>query len=244
GPARPYHISCLVGPKLKSSIAFSRLAKRASDTTAPSLTSPSACLVFSGVTRLRVPRSSSLPQRPQLESDCSIATTCSKVTRCAGSWVDGCDVIDVVAGAGAARCSWAAALPIWFANKDSPTSATVPAISFLVFVVRVFIASSANANCFITLVEIERLGPRNYAQDGSRLQTHHRARRKDRPDGLRYRSTYTLRASPDHAAFLRFASSRASTSATPASMIGWRRPFWAAISCTSLSARSMYGAPF
>src|SRR5215470_8252799 len=148
GPARPYHISCLVGPKLKSSIAFSRLAKRASDTTAPSLTRPSACLVFSGVTKLRVPRSSSLPQRPQLESDCSIATTCSKVTRCAGSWVDGCDVIDVVAGAGAARCSWAAALPIWFANKDSPTSATVPAISFLVFVVRVFIASLRQCELF------------------------------------------------------------------------------------------------
>src|SRR5215471_4558189 len=84
GPAGPYHISCLVGPKLKSSMVFSRLAKRASDTATASLTSPSACLVFSGVTRLSVPRSSSRPQRPQLESDSSIATTCSKVMRCGG----------------------------------------------------------------------------------------------------------------------------------------------------------------
>ncbi len=42
---------------------------------------------------------------------------------------------------------------------------------------------------------------------------------------------------------MRLASSRASTSATVASMTGWRRPFCAAISCTSLSARSMLGTP-
>src|SRR5215813_7806434 len=46
------------------------------------------------------------------------------------------------------------------------------------------------------------------------------------------------------AAFLRFASSRASTSATWASIAGWLRPFCRAMSCTSLSARSMLGAPF
>src|SRR5258708_840382 len=46
------------------------------------------------------------------------------------------------------------------------------------------------------------------------------------------------------AAFFRFASSRASTSATCASIAGWLRPFCLAISCTSLSARSMNCAPF
>src|SRR6202521_3546871 len=45
------------------------------------------------------------------------------------------------------------------------------------------------------------------------------------------------------AAFLRLASSRASTSATWASIAGWLRPFCFAISCTSLSARSILGAP-
>src|SRR5262249_23058762 len=42
------------------------------------------------------------------------------------------------------------------------------------------------------------------------------------------------------AAFLRLASSRASTSATVASMTALRRPFCAAIACTSLSARSIF----
>src|SRR5262249_3292713 len=46
------------------------------------------------------------------------------------------------------------------------------------------------------------------------------------------------------AAFLRFASSRASTSATCASIAGWLSPFCLAMSCTSLSARSILGAPF
>src|SRR6516225_146932 len=45
------------------------------------------------------------------------------------------------------------------------------------------------------------------------------------------------------AAFLRLASSRASTSATVASMTALRRPFCAAIACTSLSARSIFGTP-
>src|ERR1700719_3294066 len=131
GPARPYHISCLVGPKLKSSMVFSRLAERARDTTIPSFTRPNACLAFSGVTRLRVPRSSSLPQRPQLDSDCSIATTCSKVMRWAGSWVEGCGVIGVAAGAGAALCSWADAMPIGHASNANPASATEPAVNVL-----------------------------------------------------------------------------------------------------------------
>src|SRR5580704_12993750 len=46
------------------------------------------------------------------------------------------------------------------------------------------------------------------------------------------------------AAFLRLASSRASTSATWASIAGLLRPFCLAMSCTSLSARSILGAPF
>src|SRR5258706_3925963 len=119
GPASPYHISCLVGPKLKSSIVFSRLAKRASDTTVPSLTSVSACLVFSGVTRLSVPRSSSAPHRPQLESDCSIATTCSKVMRCAGSWVEGCGAIGVAAGGGGGAFSLGGVLLVLRFKKDN-----------------------------------------------------------------------------------------------------------------------------
>src|SRR6516162_7092242 len=112
GPAAPYHISCCVSPKLKLSTAFSRLAKRASDTTTPSFASASACLVFSGVTRLSVPRSSSLPQRPQLERLFSIATTCSNVTRCAGSCVDGCGAV----GAGGV---WLQASPERFAASNS-----------------------------------------------------------------------------------------------------------------------------
>ena len=46
------------------------------------------------------------------------------------------------------------------------------------------------------------------------------------------------------AAFFRFASSLASTRATTASSVGWLRPFCLAMSCTSLSARSILGAPF
>src|SRR6185503_18730870 len=46
------------------------------------------------------------------------------------------------------------------------------------------------------------------------------------------------------AAFLRLASSRASTKATCASIAALLRPFCLAISCTSLSARSILGAPF
>src|SRR5882762_3508724 len=146
GPASPYHISCFVGPKLKSSIVFSRLAKRASETTVPSLTSVSACLVLSGVTRLSVPRSSSAPQRPQLESDCSIATTCSKVMRRAGSWVEGCGAIGVAAGAAVGLCSWAAAIPIGFASSDKPASATTPAVDSVILVKCVFMVSPGDTN--------------------------------------------------------------------------------------------------
>src|SRR5712664_672285 len=146
GPASPYHISCLVGPKLKSSIAFSRLAKRASETTVPSLTSVSACLVFSSVTRLSVPRSSSAPHRPQLESDCSIATTGSKVMRWAGSWVEGCGAIGVAAGAAAGLGSCASAIPIGFASSDKPASATTPAANSVILVKCVFMVSPGDTN--------------------------------------------------------------------------------------------------
>src|SRR5438552_5737928 len=50
------------------SISLDALASRASDTENPSFTSAAACLRLAGVTRLSVPNSSSLPQRPQLES--------------------------------------------------------------------------------------------------------------------------------------------------------------------------------
>src|SRR5262249_5852060 len=46
------------------------------------------------------------------------------------------------------------------------------------------------------------------------------------------------------ACFLRLASSRVSTRTTWASIAGLLKPFCPAISCTSLSARSMNGAPF
>src|SRR3954453_19049708 len=46
------------------------------------------------------------------------------------------------------------------------------------------------------------------------------------------------------AAFLRFAANRSSTSATWASIAGCLMPFCLAIACTSLSARSILGAPF
>src|SRR5258708_39936538 len=49
---------------------------------------------------------------------------------------------------------------------------------------------------------------------------------------------------PQAAAFFRFASSRASTKVTVASIEGWLRPFCLAMSCTSLSARSIFGVPF
>src|SRR5215831_1335883 len=140
GPASPYHISCLVGPKLKSSIAFSRLAKRASDTTVASLTSPSACLVFSGVTRLSVPCSSSRPHRPQFESDSSIATTCSNVVRWAGSCVEGCGAIEGATGAALGLCSWACAMLIGLASTDNPASATAPTATIAIPVDCVFMS--------------------------------------------------------------------------------------------------------
>src|SRR5207248_4425132 len=43
--------------------------------------------------------------------------------------------------------------------------------------------------------------------------------------------------------FLRVAARRESTSATIASITGWLNPFCFAMSCTSLSARSIFGAP-
>ena len=51
-----------------TSTPFSVSAFDASDTATPSFTSAAACARFAGVTRLSVPSSSSLPQRPQLES--------------------------------------------------------------------------------------------------------------------------------------------------------------------------------
>src|SRR5450830_773592 len=45
------------------------------------------------------------------------------------------------------------------------------------------------------------------------------------------------------AAFLRLTASSSSTSATLASITGWLSPFCLAISCTSLSQRSILGAP-
>src|SRR6516162_6298956 len=121
GPAGP----CVVGPKLKLSIARSRLAKRASETTTPSFTRRNASFVFSGVARLRVPRSSSLPQRPQFESSCSIASTCSKVVRWVGSWVEGCGAVGTGAAAGRRSCP-KADRPVP-RSKVRPTN--VPAVS-------------------------------------------------------------------------------------------------------------------
>src|SRR5512145_493666 len=51
-----------------TSTPFSVSAFEASDTATPSFTSAAACARFAGVIRLSVPSSSSLPQRPQLES--------------------------------------------------------------------------------------------------------------------------------------------------------------------------------
>src|SRR3990172_104287 len=45
------------------------------------------------------------------------------------------------------------------------------------------------------------------------------------------------------AAFLRLTASSSSTSATLASITGWLKPFCLAMSCTSLSQRSILGAP-
>src|SRR6202011_366368 len=62
-------------------------------------------------------------------------------------------------------------------------------------------------------------------------------------DGAGFRRRMS-RLRPQAAAFFRFASSRASTKVTVASIEGWLRPFCLAMSCTSLSARSIFGAPF
>src|SRR5712692_11779488 len=63
---------------------------RDSDTMVPVFTRAAACLRFAEVIRFRAPSSSSLPQRPQLESSVIHRANCSFVTllRFAG-WSDG-----------------------------------------------------------------------------------------------------------------------------------------------------------
>src|SRR5712691_4339148 len=68
-----------IGQGLSTSLVA--LASRASDTENPSLASASACLRLAGVIRFRVPSSSSLPQRPQLESSVCQRTYSACVTR-------------------------------------------------------------------------------------------------------------------------------------------------------------------
>src|SRR5262245_1762797 len=56
-------------------------AFEASETVTPSFTSAAACARLAGVTRLSVPSSSSLPQRPQLESSVCQRSYSAFVTR-------------------------------------------------------------------------------------------------------------------------------------------------------------------
>jgi hypothetical protein len=71
-----------------------------------------------------------------LDSDCSIATTCSKVMRCAGSWVEGCGAI----GSGAAGRCWAIAGPPRPSSNARAATAMTPIA--VIAIKRVFMVSS------------------------------------------------------------------------------------------------------
>src|SRR4030095_14671439 len=64
-----------------TSTPFCVSAFDASDTATPSFTRAAACARFAGVTRLSVPSSSSLPQRPQLDSSVCQRSYSDFVTR-------------------------------------------------------------------------------------------------------------------------------------------------------------------
>src|SRR6266853_5592564 len=64
-----------------TSMAFSKNVFVDSDSGTPSFTSASAALRFSGVIRLRVPSSSSFPQRPQFDNSVCQASNCASLTR-------------------------------------------------------------------------------------------------------------------------------------------------------------------
>src|SRR5215510_6429929 len=73
---------CVTSYGLGLSTAFTVSASAASDTDTPSLTSAAACFRLAGVIRFGAPISSSLPQRPQLESSFFHFSYCSAVTAC------------------------------------------------------------------------------------------------------------------------------------------------------------------
>src|SRR5712671_1437505 len=64
-----------------TSMAFSKAVFVDSDTGTPSFTNANAAFRFSGVTRLSVPSSSSLPQRPQFDNSVCQALNCASLTR-------------------------------------------------------------------------------------------------------------------------------------------------------------------
>src|SRR5262249_8569285 len=80
---------CTVSPNDQLSICLVRFGYWCSESDTASLTSRSAALVFSGVIRFSVPRSSAFPQRPQFDSSFSHFFICSGVTRCSGACVSG-----------------------------------------------------------------------------------------------------------------------------------------------------------
>src|SRR5688572_20004024 len=116
-----------------TSTPFSVSAFDASDTATPSFTSAAACALFAGVTRLSVPSSSSLPQRPQLESSVCHRSYSALVTRGRDNGAPGGPVCDMRttlhaatnASTEAARASFRIASPsrAWAEYKPCPAGA-------------------------------------------------------------------------------------------------------------------------